>query len=70
MIDAVLAQVKDIVDYVTAYSSSTWNKQECNHCLTDHEQQAVRFFMEYYKQYLLGKKYTARSEHQVAVQFE
>ncbi len=40
--------------------------------MTDHELLAVRYFMEYYKQYLLGRKFLVRTppSTEVAVQPE
>ena len=40
------------------------SKPEWNYCVTDRELLAVRFFMEYYKHYLLGRRFVARMDHQ------
>ena len=55
MVGAVLSQFQDGVEHVIAYSSRTLSKPEQNYCVTDWELLAVRFFMEYYKHYLLGR---------------
>ena len=47
-----------------AYGSRTLSRAERNYCVTDHELLAVRYFMEYYKQYLLGRKFLVRTDHQ------
>ena len=53
-VGAVLSQVQDGVEHVIAYGSRTLSKPEQNYCVTDQDLLAVRFFMEYYKHYLLG----------------
>jgi hypothetical protein len=40
------------------------NRAERNYCVTDQELLAVRYFVEYFRQYLLGRKFTVRSDHQ------
>ena len=60
----VLSQVQDGKEKVIAYGSRTLSKTERNYCVTDRELLAVRYFMEYYKQYLLGQKFLVRTDHQ------
>ena len=48
----------------TSYGSRTLNKAERNYCITDKELLAVRHFTEYYRQYLLGRHFLIRSDHQ------
>ena len=54
MIGAVLSQVQDGKERVIAFGSCTLSPAERNYCVTDRELLAVRYFMEYYRQYLLG----------------
>ena len=39
------------------------NKAERNYCVTDKELLALRYFIEYYRQYLLGRRFTVRTDH-------
>ena len=66
-IGAVLSQEQDGREVVIAYASRTLNKAERNYCVTDKELLAVRHFVEYFKQYLLGQTFTIRSDHQALV---
>ena len=63
-IGAVLAQVQDGRKRVIAYASRTLNRAERNHCVTDKELLAVKNFVRHFKHYLLGLKFTVRSDHQ------
>lgn len=63
-IGCVLSQVQDGTEKVIAYSSRTLNRAERNYCVTDRELLAVKYFMEYHKHYLLGRKFVVRSDHQ------
>ena len=63
-IGAVLSQLQDGQERVVAYGSKSLSKAERNYCVTDRELLAVRFFVEHYKHYLLGQKFTVRSDHQ------
>jgi hypothetical protein len=38
-----------------------------NYCTTDKELLAVSYFIEYYKQYLLGRKFCVRTDHQALI---
>ena len=51
---AVLSQVQDVVKKVIACDSRTLEKSERNYCAEDRELLAVKYFLEYYKHYLLG----------------
>ena len=64
MVGAILSQVQDGVECVIAYGSRTLSKPEQNYCVTDWELLTVRFFMEYYKHYLLGRRFVAWMDHQ------
>lgn len=63
-IGAVLSQIQDQQEKVIAYGSRILNKAERNYCVTDKELLALRYFVEYYRQYLLGRKFRVRSDHQ------
>ena len=62
-IGAVLSQVQDGHERVVAYGSRSLSKAEKNFCVTDKELLAIRFFIEYYRHYLLGRQFTVRSDH-------
>ncbi|XP_071144097.1 uncharacterized protein [Mytilus edulis] len=66
-IGAVLSQIQDGTLKVIAYGSRTLNKAERNYCITDKELLAVRYFIEYYRQYLLGRKFCVRTDHQALI---
>ena len=63
-IGAVLSQEQDGRSRVISYGSRTLNRAEKNYCVTDKELLAVRYFTEYYRQYLLGRKFIVRTDHQ------
>lgn len=54
-IGAVLSQVQNCQERVISYASRTMNKVETNYCVTDKELLAVKYVVEYFKQYLLGR---------------
>ena len=66
-IGAVLCQVQDGKEKVIAYGSRSMNRAERNYCITDKELLAVRHFVEYFRQYLLGRKFRVRSDHRALV---
>lgn len=66
-IGAVLSQVQDGQEKVIAYASRALNKAEINYCVTDKELLAVRYFVEYFRQYLLGRRFKIRTDHQALV---
>ena len=63
-IGCVLSQIQDGKEKVIAYGSRTLSRTERNYCVTDQELLAVRFVMEYYRQYLLGRKFIVQTDHQ------
>ncbi len=63
-IGAVLSQIQDDNERVIAYASRSLNKSERNYCVTDKELLAVRYFVEYFHHYLLGRHFTIRTDHQ------
>ncbi|MCG8047973.1 MAG: retroviral-like aspartic protease family protein, partial [Candidatus Thiodiazotropha taylori] len=62
-IGGVLSQIQGGEEKVISYGSKMLNKAERNYCVTDKELLAVRYFIEYYRQYLLGRKFTVRTDH-------
>lgn len=65
-IGAVLNQEQDRREKLIAFGSRTLNKAEANYCVTDKEL-SIRYFGEYYHQYLLCKRFIERTEHQALV---
>ena len=64
---AVLSQIQAGVEKVIAYGSQTLGKSERNYCATDQELLAVKYFMEYYKHYLLGQYFRVHSNHEALI---
>ena len=64
---AVLSQIQDGRERVIAYASRAMAKAEKNYCVTEKELLAVRYFIEYFRQYLLGRKFLVRTDHQALV---
>ena len=62
-IGAVVSQMQDGVETVICYGSRTLSKPEINYTTTRKELLAVVFFMSYFKQYLLGRKFLVRTDH-------
>ena len=62
-IGAVLSQVQDGVERVISYASKTLNKAERRYCVTRKELLAVVHFVQYFKHFLLGRKFTVRTDH-------
>ena len=60
---AVLSQLHDGQERVIAYASRTFNRAERNYCTTRKELSAVVFFIAYFRQYLLGHRFTVRTDH-------
>lgn len=63
----ILQQVQGGRERVIAYASRALNKAERNYCITEKELLAVRYFVEYFRQYLLGRRFLVRSDHQALV---
>ena len=62
-IGAVLSQIQNNEERVICYGSKTMNRAQTRYCTTDRELLAVRYFVEYYKHYLLGRKFLIRTDH-------
>ena len=60
---AVLQQEQDGRLPVIGYGSRLFNKCELNYCVTRKELAAVIFGLKKYRQYLLGRTFTIRSDH-------
>ena len=66
-IGAVLHQVQGGKETVFVDASRSLNKAEANYCITEKELLAARYFKEYFRQYLLGRRFLVRSDHQSLV---
>lgn len=66
-IGAVLSQMQAGRERVIAYASRGMNKAERNYCITEQELLAVIYFIQYFRQYLLGRHFVVRSDHQALV---
>ena len=66
-IGGILHQMQEGKEKVIAYGSRALNKAERNYCIAEKELLAVRFFIEYYRQYLLGRRFTVRTDHQALI---
>ena len=62
-IGAVLSQVQEGQEKVIAYASRTLNRPEQNYCVTRKELLAIIYYMKAFKQYLLGREFTVRTDH-------
>ena len=63
-IGAVLSQVQLGREKVIAFGSRSLGKSERNYCATDRELLVLKYFVQYYKHYLLGRKFVVRSDHE------
>ena len=62
-IGAVLSQIQDGEERVLAYGSHALNPAQQNYCTTKRELYAVVYFLQHFKQYLLGRRFILRSDH-------
>ena len=62
-IGAVLSQIQDGGERVLAYGSHALNPAQQNYCTTKRELNAVVYFLQHFKQYLLGRRFILRSDH-------
>jgi hypothetical protein len=62
-IGAVLSEVIDGEERVIAYANRRLTRSEANYCVTRRELLAVVYFMKYFRHYLLGRRFTVRTDH-------
>ncbi|KAL6471884.1 hypothetical protein MHYP_G00205340 [Metynnis hypsauchen] len=62
-IGGVLSQIVDGKERVTAYASRALSKTERNYATTKRELLAVVMFMKQFRHYLLGRRFTLRTDH-------
>eukprot|EP00731_Ephydatia_muelleri_P033667 Em0035g4a len=63
-IGAVLSQVNsDASECVIAYASQSLSRQEQRYCVTRRELLAVVEFVKHFREYLLGRRFTLRTDH-------
>ena len=62
-IGAVVSQMQDGVETVICYGSRTLSRSEMNYTTTRKELLAIVYFMGYFKQYLLGRRFLLRTDH-------
>ena len=63
-VGCVLRQKQSNVEKVIAYGSQTLGKPDRNYCATNQETFAIKYFLEYYKHYLIGHHLRVRSDHE------
>ena len=68
-IGGILHQYQADRERIRAHASWSMNKAERIYCITEKELLAVRYFIEYFRQYLLGRRFKVRSDHQALVCF-
>ncbi|MCG8075029.1 MAG: reverse transcriptase, partial [Candidatus Thiodiazotropha taylori] len=62
-IGAVLSQIQNGTERVICYGSRSLSKAEKKYCVTRTELLALVYFVKYYRHYLLGRKFTVRTDH-------
>jgi len=62
-IGSVLSEKVNGEERVVAYASRNLSKAEVNYCVTRKELLAVVYFTKYFKHYLLGRRFTIRTDH-------
>ncbi|KAL5471114.1 hypothetical protein EMCRGX_G029195 [Ephydatia muelleri] len=63
-IGGVLSQLQaDGSEQVVGYGSCTLSKSERNYCVTRRELLAMVYFVDHFRRYLLGRKFTLRTDH-------
>ena len=59
----MLSQVQDGCEKVIAYAGRTLSRNEMNYCVTHKELLAFVHYTRYFRQYLLGRQFTIRTDH-------
>ena len=62
-IGAVLSQMQEGEERVIGYAGRALSRNEVNYCVTRKELLAVVYFTGYFRQYLLGRRFTVRTDH-------
>ena len=62
-IGSVLSQVQNGEERVLAYGSKKLSQTQRKYCITRKEFYAVYYFVNYFKHYLLGRRFIIRSDH-------
>ena len=62
-VGGILSQYQNNEERVIAYGSHTLNSAQQNYCATKRELYSVVYFLQHYKQYLLGRKFILRTDH-------
>ena len=62
-IGGVLSQVQEGEERVIAYGSHALNPAQQHYCTTKRELYAVVYFLQHFKQYLLGRRFILRTDH-------
>ena len=64
----VLSQLQaDGSERVVGYGSRTLSKAERNYCVARRELLAMVYFVEHFRPYLLGRKFTLRTDHEATI---
>ena len=58
-----LLQIQDGIERTISFASFTLGKAQRNYCTTKRELLAIIRFVDTYRHYLLGKKFTIRTDH-------
>ena len=59
----MLSQKQEGAEIVIAYASRSLDVREISYCIIRKEILAVVYFLKQFKQYLLGRKFTIRTDH-------
>ena len=62
-VGGILSQYQGNQERVIAYGSHTLNAAQQNYCTTKRELYSVVYFLQRFKQYLLGRKFLLRTDH-------
>jgi len=62
-VGAVLQQEQDELLMVIGYASKTFTAAEQRYCITRKELAGMIFGLKHYRQYLLGRQFTIRTDH-------